>query len=148
MQSLTMKICLLLSVALLRFANSSAQDAKFSCPLTDGEIVNYHYSSEVAAKPGATFQSKSSDVYNIAEGIVKSIDTISGLINVYVESGDYFFSFHNFERVEVKKGQTISLGFRIGALKKGEKLFLIMSFKDELVDPSKYLKCKSVDVQL
>jgi len=132
----------------MRIVNCFAQSAKLSCPLTNGKIETYHYSTEVANKQGATFQSKSSNVYNIAEGTVKSIDTISGLINVYVESGDYFFSFHNLEKVHIGKGQRVPQGLLIGKLKKGEKLFLIMSFKNELVDPSKYLKCKSVDVRL
>jgi hypothetical protein len=141
-----MKQVFILLAGILISTISLSQGFKFSCPLKKARIEVHHYSTEVSLKPGSTFQSNYLTVHNISEGIVKAIDTSFGLINVYVESGDFYFSYHNFKDVVVHKGEKLLQGQQIGKLK--EKLFLIMSLKNELVDPLNYLKCKTKNVWL
>ena len=143
-----MKEYLIFGLAILKSVVSLAQNPQFSCPIPKGKIQIYHHSTEAAINPGATFRNKNSTVYNIIEGTVNSIDTVSGLINVNIESGEFFFSYYGFRGVTISNGQKLLQGDPIGKIKRNKNLFLIMSFKGELVEPLKYLKCKSVDVWL
>jgi hypothetical protein len=137
------KIIFLFPLATFSFS-ILAQKPAFNCPVRNGRIIIEESGTEVKKNPGAVFEGKDLKVYNISEGQVKSIDTSYGLITVFVESDEYSFSYHNLESVIPKLGQSITINKLIGKIKKGEKLFLIMSNNKELVDPEKFLPCKII----
>ena len=123
------------------------QDKKaFACPMKKGKIIIEHRGfNEGDFEPGAIFEGKGNKVYSCSSGIVKAIDTSHGLISVFIVFKNYFFSYFNFESVNIVKGQTINKGDMIGQIKKGESLFLIASKDDVLIGPETILRCKIVD---
>jgi hypothetical protein len=131
-------------VLLFLILSALGQTQRFDCPCKNGKIVNYFHSTEVARKPGAEIQSKNSTVYIMLEGEVVGIDTVKNDIRVYIKSGNFFFSFHGLASVNVSKGQAVSKGQQPGKLLAQENLFLIMSFKDDLVEPTDYLRCGQI----
>jgi hypothetical protein len=143
-QGLAMKNKILLFLSTIFSFSILAQNRDFNCPIKNGRIIIEESQNEVDRNPGAVFEGKNLRVYSISEGQVKSIDTSYGLTTVFVESDEYTFSYHNLESVIPKLGQEITSKTRIGKIKKGERLFLIMSHNNELVDPEKFLPCKII----
>jgi hypothetical protein len=138
------KALLLFFISVYTSLPANSQETKFACPIRKGKIVEYFHSNEVAEKPGATFKGSSSVVHNVLEGIVVAVDTTSSFLRVHIKSGEFFFSYYGFGNVEVSKGQKVLSTQKLGSLKQSERLFLIMSYKNELVEPKEYLKCKTV----
>jgi hypothetical protein len=121
-----------------------AQKQQFVCPIENGQIIEFHFSEEGKPFRGALFKQKGKNVLNIRKGEVVAVDTVQNVISISIKSGDYFFSYNGLEEINVAKGQIINAGRKLGKLKKDEQLSLLMNFKDEIVKPTKYLKCQVV----
>ncbi|OJW31060.1 MAG: hypothetical protein BGO54_07200 [Sphingobacteriales bacterium 46-32] len=124
---------------------SLAQRGQFVCPMKKAKIVIEERGfNDGKRNPGAIIEGKNKKVYSCSSGIVKAIDTVNGRTVVYIEFENYSFSYHNFQSIVVVKGQTIKSGEMIGVIIKKERLFLIASKDNALVEPESILKCKVV----
>jgi hypothetical protein len=141
-----MKIFFLLLFTICINTIFGQQAKRFICPMKKGRIVIEHFrnADEVKRNPGATIEGKGKNAYSCSPGLVTSIDTAHGLLCVFIEFENYSFGYYHFKSVKVTKGQSIKEGAIIGIVDDDERLFLIFSRNNELIEPESVLKCKVV----
>lgn len=124
---------------------SLSQDAIFACPMKKGKIIIEERGlNEGKRNPGVIIEGRNDKVYSCSSGSITAIDTVNGILRVHIEFNNYFFSYNNLENVKVSTGQLIKKGELIGTVKRGERLFLICSKDNALIEPQSVLNCKII----
>ena len=121
----------------------SAQSTHFVCPIKKGIIVKEERGfNDGKRNPGAIIEGKNNKVYSCSSGIVNSVDSVQGgVMRIFISFDEYSFFYTNLGSVEVREGQSVMKGELIGKVKKGERLFLICSRNEMIIEPDSILKC-------
>ena len=114
-------------------ASTAQSKIKFSCPVKNGGYYINKDNNSDSYNPikGLRFYSKENKFYSATSGIVKDIDTVSGVIVVTFNT--YQLAYMNTENIIVNKNKVVKKGEFLGTFK-GEQLLIIVSRKGDVLD--------------